>query len=640
MARATVCKTPQQQLPHRMPGWLLGILGAAILGGTLVWVYGPRIDAPFVFDDSATIVENPSIRRLWPLADGGPLDPPPANPVHARPLVNLSFAVNYHFGGLDPTGYRLANLAIHLLSALLVWNIVASTLRLDYFAGRFTRQASVLGFATAFVWAVHPLAIESVVYVTQRTELMMAFCYLGTLALALRYWSAVRRWERSMWLVAAALTCAAGMLSKEMMASAPAMVLLYERTFLAGSFRDALRRSWPLYLALAAAWIPLLLLMLTGPTTPESGFGLGVPAHVWWLTQTKVLLLYLRLAVWPWPLVIHYQIPYLTTIAASWPWLLATMVLAAAAVVLSWKRTAAGYVLVWLFAVLSPTLVIPLVNEIAAERRMYLPLAALAALAVVGLFAMFQIVIARSIQPWSRTLLTATAALLLIGLTASYVRLDRLRLAAFASERALWEDAAKHEPDDPLVRVNLGIALVQAGESAAAIEQFSEAVRLDPNSFRAHYNLARALEADARPADALEHYQAALAINPHHAASQNNLGRLLASTGRTLDALEHYREALRIDPDLTEAHNNLGILLLQQGFTHQAIDHFEQALALKPDLAAHTNLAGAYAQAGRRADAATTARKAIALAQAEGNDDLVQALSAALLEMERGTPER
>jgi tetratricopeptide (TPR) repeat protein len=543
--------------------------------------------------------------------------------------------MNYFFGGLDPTGYRLVNLAIHFLSALVVWRVVAATLRLDYFAGRFAGWESALGFASAVVWALHPLTIESVVYVTQRTELLMGLCYLGTLALALRYWSAVDRGAKIGWTVTAALVCAAGMLSKEMMASVPAMILLYERTFLVGNFRTALRRSWSLYVGLAAGWLPLMLLMLSGPATPETGFGLGVPAHVWWLTQAKVIFLYLKLAIWPWPLAIHYHIPYLETWTEGWPWLLAAMSLIIATVVLTWKRSGIGYALSWFFVVLSPTLVVPLVNAVAAERRMYLPLVALVALAMISLGTAWQRIAARFAQIRPRQIVAALAVLLLAGLAAIYVQVDRLRLAAFASERVLWEDTAKYQPDDPLVQVNLGIALVQAGERRQAIEHLSEAVRLDPNSFRAHYNLGRALEAEAQPAEASEHYQQALAINPNHAASHNNLGRLLSGIGLEFEALEHYREALRIDPNLTEAHNNLGILLLQQGFTHQAIQQFEQALALKPDLAAHTNLAGAYARAGRRTEAAKTARAAIALAHAEGNEDLAEALNAALIEMER-----
>lgn len=635
MARKIANRHLARQAHWFSGAWLPHLAGAALLGVLLLWTYAPRFDAPFIFDDSATLIENPSIRQLWPLGNGGPLDPPPANPVHARPLVNLSFAVNYHFGGLDPAGYRATNLALHFLTALVLWQLVASTLRLDYFGGRFAGKERMLGFVTSLLWALHPLAIESVVYVTQRTELLMGLCYLGTLDLSLRYWSATGPSARRAWLTAAILTCAAGMLSKEMMASAPAMVLLFERTFLAGSFRAALRRSWPLYLGLAATWIPLGALMLSGPVTPESGFGLGVPAHVWWLTQTKVIFLYLKLAVWPWPLVIHYQVPYLTSLATAWPWLAATLLLAAAAVVLTWKRTSAGYVLAWFFTVLSPTLVIPLVNEIAAERRMYVPLTALIALAVVGLFALLQTFTVHAVPVRTRRIGFAGVIVLVAATTAIYLGVDRARLAAFASERALWQDAAQHEPDDPLVRVNLGIALMQDGESQPAIEQLAEAIRLDPSSFRAHYNLARALEAEARPAEAIQHYQVALERNPQHAASHNNLGRLLDGERRPFEALEHLREALRIDPTLTEAHNNLGILLLQQGFTHQAIKHFEQALALRPDLAAHTNLAGAYARAGRRTEAERTARKAIELAHAEGNEELAATLSAALLDMQR-----
>jgi hypothetical protein len=251
------------------------------------------------------------------------------------------------------------------------------------------------------------------------------------------------------------------------------MILLYERTFLVGNFRTALRRSWSLYVGLAAGWLPLMLLMLSGPATPETGFGLGVPAHVWWLTQAKVIFLYLNLAIWPWPLAIHYHIPYLETWAEGWPWLLAAMSLIIATGVLTWKRSGIGYALSWFFVVLSPTLVVPLVNAVAAERRMYVPLMALVALAMISLGTAWQRIAARFAQIRPRQIVAALAVLLLAELAAIYVQVDRLRLAAFASERVLWEDTAKYQPDDPLVQVNLGIALVQAGERRQAIEHLS-----------------------------------------------------------------------------------------------------------------------------------------------------------------------
>ena len=364
------------------------VAGAVILGAAVCLVYAGAVDAPFVFDDESSVVGNPSITRLWPLIgaseDGGPLNPPDGYPISARPLVNLSLALNYHFGGLDPRGYHVVNIALHLLSALLLVAIVRRTLRLDYFRGRFDRVADPLAWAVALSWAVHPLVTESVVYVTQRTELMFALFYLAALYASLHYWAMRRGTARTAWMAVAALAGILGGLSKEMMATAPVMVLLFERTFIAGSFRRALRESWPLYVGLALGWIPLLVINLDGPRTPLAGFDQGIDASVWWLTQTKVLLMYLKLAFWPWPLVIHYHVPFLYTLGEAWPYLVPTLLLGLASVVLLWRRSAAGFVGAWLFVVLSPTLLVPLAHEVAAERRMYLPLVALVAFVVIA----------------------------------------------------------------------------------------------------------------------------------------------------------------------------------------------------------------------------------------------------------------
>ncbi len=597
-SRAAVSPTAADQPPsawvRRLPRTVWMVLGVAVLATSIWLVYRPALDDPFVFDDSATIVDNESIRRLWPLWEAtpgtSPLHPPIDSPVRSRPLVNLSLAINYHFGQLDPVGYRVANLAIHLLTALLLWGIVARTLRLDYFAERLRQVASPLGFATGMVWAMHPLATESVVYVTQRTELLMGMFYLATLYASLRYWAAERTATRTAWLVLAAMACVAGMLCKEMMASAPAMVWLYERTFLTGSFRRAWRRSWPLYLGLSLTWIPIALVNLNGPSTPASGFGLGVPAGVWWLTQTKVLLLYLKLAVWPWPLVIHYEIPYITTFRDAWPWALPASLLVAATLILVGRRSSVGYGLAWVLVVLSPTLLIPLVTETAAERRMYLPLAALAALLVVGGYTLLRGLTDGVDREPARRWKVALSLALFVGLTAIFAGVSSQRLLAYHDELTLWQDAALHQPHDPLVHANLGIALDRSGRHDEAVAEFTEAVRLDPNSFQTQYNFARALESSDQLNEAIEHYRDALRLQPEHAASHNNLGRLLAASGDSQAAATHYEMAIDLDPRLSEAHNNLGSLLISYGHTHAAIEHFEQSLRLKADSATHSNL--------------------------------------------------
>src|SRR5262249_50656539 len=156
-----------------------------------------------------------------------------------------------------------------------------------------------------------------------------------------------------------------------------------ERTFIAGSLKTALRRSWPLYIGLAATWALLVVVSLGSPHGESAGFGLGVSTPVWWLTQTKRLWMYLKLGVWPWPVLIHYQFPYLNTLADAWIYIVPTLFLGIAILVLLWRNKPAGFLGTSVFAILSPTLVVPIITEMAAERRMYLPLASLLALFVV-----------------------------------------------------------------------------------------------------------------------------------------------------------------------------------------------------------------------------------------------------------------
>src|SRR4029079_12171638 len=121
------------------------------------------------------------------------------------------------------------------------------------------------------------------------------------------------RTQRAIWLAFAFFSCLAGMASKEVMVSAPLIVLLFDRTFVTGSLAGALRKSWPLYAALAATWILLLGLSAGSPHSGATGLENAPPLYTWWFTQAKVLWLYLKLAIWPDPLLIHYKLPLVTT---------------------------------------------------------------------------------------------------------------------------------------------------------------------------------------------------------------------------------------------------------------------------------------------------------------------------------------
>jgi len=599
--------------PHG--GWALLVVTLALMSGAVWAVYGCGISAPFVFDDLPTIEDNPSIVSLWPLrgsSDGaGPLRPPRDFSTRGRPLVNLSFALNYRAGGLDPRGYHFVNVVLHVFAAMLLFAVIRRTLELPYFGGRFASVAGFLAVAVALLWAVHPLLVDAIEYVTQRTELTVSLCYLATLYASLRYFTALTSRSRAAWLLTAAVACLAGMASKEVMVTAPVVVLLFERTFIAGSFRQALRGSWPLYLALAASWGLLAALNFDGPRSATAGFHLGVPPHVWWCTQAQVLLMYLKLAVWPYPLVIHYEVPYLDTIAAAWRSVAAVAILGVATLALLWRRPAAGFLLDCVLLILSPTLVVPIISESAAERRMYLPLAALVTLAVVGLYA----AVGRakpprgaaepSPQPSSGravAIVSFAAAMLALAIALGIVASRRVEI--FNDPVALWQDAALHQPHDYRVQNNLGVALVDAGLPQDALAHYEEALRLHHDYPDAESNLGVALVIIGQPQEAIAHFERALSIDPDYADAHVNLAHLLAQRGQAAESIDHYRRALKRKPTRAEWHGNLGHVLTGAGQPDEAIAEFEEALRLKPDLAeAHLNLGSTLAAAGRFDDA-------------------------------------
>src|SRR5262245_26372213 len=186
------------------------ILPVVVLLVTGIAVYWNSLDGPFVWDDQTSIVTNPTIQRLWPLSV--PLGPPRETPVAGRPVVNLSLALNYAYGGLHETGYHAWNIAVHIACALVLFGIVRRTLVGPKLATRFGAMANPTALGASMLWMVHPLQSEAVDYITQRTESMMALFFLLTLYCAIR----ARRSSAYAvsWQVLSVAACALGMASK------------------------------------------------------------------------------------------------------------------------------------------------------------------------------------------------------------------------------------------------------------------------------------------------------------------------------------------------------------------------------------------------------------------------------------------
>jgi tetratricopeptide (TPR) repeat protein len=612
---------------------------AAALLCLVVWaVYSQAIDAPFIFDDYSAIVANPSIKSLWPLVgdavNPGPLRPPPYLPTSARPLVNLSFALNYAAGELDPAGYRAVNITLHMLSAILLGGIVLRTFRFSKFS-HFATAAAWLAMSIAFLWAIHPLQTETVVYATQRTELVMAFLYLATLYCSLRYWEISAPAARAGWLALAVAACAAGMFSKEVMVSAPLMVLLFERTFVAGSLGKAVRQSWPLYAGLFSTWAILVFLNLNNPHGDVAGFDAEAPLLATWFTQAKIALMYFKLALWPWPLQIHYEVPYLDTLADAWPYLLVVTMLGGMTLVLLWRNHPLGYLASSVFVILSPTSLVPIITEVAAERRMYLPLAAIVAMVVIGGYllaghAVNRLGPRRSADARRRSLLLA-AGIPIGVVAAAFTMVSGKRVAAFQEPIKLWYEVVQRQPKNCLAHQNLGGEMLRAGRLEEAIEWYQRAIKIDPENPQAHYNLGLIFLRSDRLDAAIAEFREAIRLEPDVAQHRNNLGAAFFNAKRYREAAPHFRKAFELDPLMWLAHDNLAQSLAMQGQYNEAVAHYERAVEINPKaLEVYGHLADAYARSNRPAEAIGAAERALKLARAEGNDDVAGKITAQL----------
>ncbi len=613
---------------------------AVLLVIVVAILFGRGLHAPLIYDDHTSIVKNASVRTLWPPIGSaelpGPLNPPRDISTSGRPLANLTLALNYRFGGLQPAGYHAVNIALHALSTLLVWAIARRILRSPNLAGRFDTVTKWLAFLIALVWAVHPLHSETVTYVTQRTELLVGLFYLLTIFASVRYFAAETVGQRRAWLVFASIACLLGACSKEMIVTAPLVVLLIERTFWRGSFRCALASSWPLYLALATSWLVLAALNAAGPRSHSAGFQLDVPVLGYWATQAKVLFLYLKLAIWPWPLTIRYPISATTSLATTWPWLVAAVLLIGGSVVACLRGSIIGALATIAILILSPTLVVPIITEVAAERRMYLPLAPLVSIVVAGGYQFLRRYTEDENSKPRRGARNSSLRWTIRGalvLTFALGLVTMRRLHDYDSPITLWESALALAPEDATIENNLGDALTAAGRANDAIPHYQSAIDFDPQLALAQLNLGIAYVGLGKPAEAIPQFEAAAKLAPEDAQAPYNLGIAQHQTGDLAAAQKSFQAAVDLDPSFAAAHNNLAATLSAAGHTQEAASHYEQALRLDPSYAeARFGLAIVLNQMEHRAAARGAAERARGIALEQNKRELAGQIDAWLLE--------
>lgn len=607
--------------------WLVGCgLLVAVLAA-----YHNSFQVPFIFDDDSSIRDNPSIRSFltaWqPPNDAG-------RTVSGRPVVNVTLALNHAVSGLEVWSYHLFNVLIHAGAAWLLWDVVRRVLRLPGLASRWSAEAPWLAGAIALLWAVHPLQTESVTYIVQRAESLVALFYLATLACFLR---AVEPGAGPAWRFATVGACVLGMGTKEVMVSAPLLVLLADRVLVGASWREIWQPRGRLHLALAATWLVLGALVVAAANRGgTAGLTGAVSPWHYLLTQAWAIGHYIRLAFWPSPLVFDYGTDVFTRVAdVVVPAGLLTVVFVGSAWA-AWRARPIGWLGLLFFAVLAPSSsVVPVVTQTAAEHRFYLPLAAVVTVFVLGgrkfigrwvylgvaalAVALGGATVARNrdyreeLTIWQDTVAKRPQSVRAHGaLGAIHLKQERLTEALASLQEAVrlapesveahnnlgnvwmklgqWNEAAgcfraalARKPGEPFALSNLGNALLQLGQVDEAIAQFEASLRAKPELVEPRYNLANTLAQLGRFAEAAIHYEQLLRVKPEDVEARSNYGDVLMEIGRPEEAIAQLEDAIRRQPMHADLHNNLGTMLARTGRVADALRHFREALRLRPD---------------------------------------------------------
>jgi hypothetical protein len=588
-----------------------------LLAVAVAVAYGNSLSGPFVLDDQASIVQNPDIQDLSRLSSV--LAPAADSPVAGRPLASLSFALNYALGGGDVRGYHVVNVGLHLACVFLAFVFIRRASSLPGVVLPAALRPDERAFGAVLLWAVHPLNTEVVDYLTQRTESMAAAFVLLTLLASLR--AATAR-SGGRWMAAAIAACALGAATKESTAITPVLVALFDRAFLFESWRAAGRVRWRLYLGLASTWAIAAFEVTSGGRSAVAGFSAGVSPWTYLLNQTLMITDYLRLTLWPRDLVAFYGWPMALTLRDVAPQF-AVLVVAVVAVVLAYLRAPrVGFAGLCFFITLAPaSSVVPVATEVGAERRMYLPLLALAVLVVLA-----------SMMAWTRwrpdrrSLLVPASILVVVtvGLTWATIRRNR----EYASALTLARTVVERRPTSVAHHI-LGEQLLLAGRTDEGIAELRAAVA--KGNSRAGYQLGMALVNAQRldeTVDALTAFVATehpprplvprwlepttvevvtargvmaqvfgsrsqwdrmadqatemLRAVPRHPGARRLLADARFGQERWAEAVGEYRTYLAQRSEDAAAWINLGIASVASGVIDDAVDAFARAAAIEP----------------------------------------------------------
>ena len=606
--------------------WLY--LLALVVVGALI--YANTLQSPFIFDDDLIIIDNPAIRMQklrW-----SDIQHAVSGKGGNRPLSNLTFALNYYFGQYNPSGYHIVNMAVHIITGLLLYIFLKTTLKIcrrqNWQTFPLDRLAiDTISGLTALLWLTSPVQTQSVTYIVQRTNSMAAMFFVLALLCYVKGRMAHRKVHRIsvtqnadgnkgtarrhyyVWYAAGAIAAMLAWGSKENSAVLPFFIWLYEWYFFQDLSKQWLKKQLPIVAGILLLFGAIAFSHLgLEPWEKFKGlrdFSAGeftVGQRL--LTQTRVVVYYLSLIFFPHPsrLNLDYDFPISQTLVNPYTTLISLAIIIALIVTGVWlakKQRLISFCIWWFIGnLLIESSIIPL--AIIFEHRLYLP----------------------SMLVFLPPVILAYRYLKRLGLTVGVCGILAAVSALGTVERnkvwrdhlSMWTDCVRKSPHKARPYANLANAQKDLNLLDEALQNYRQSIRINPNLPEAHYNLGVLLGEQSSTSEAIDHYLKAVQLNPKFADAHNNLGSAFQKQGQPQKAEKHLRQALQLEPDHAEALNNLGFILAAQNEYDAAIVNYRKALQIDPDFVkAHKNLGFALQRQGDLDQAVVHYRKALEL---------------------------
>jgi tetratricopeptide (TPR) repeat protein len=577
-----------------------------------VVAYIPAMRGGFVWNDDERgslgrniVLEENGLYRVWFTTES----------VNYWPMVWTSYWLEHQFWGLNPTGYHVVNVLLHAICALLVWRVLV--------------RLNIPGaWAAALIFAVHPVNVESVAWITQRKNVLSLLFFLIALLWYLRFDDS----RRQAWYWAAIVAFLLAMFSKGAVVTLPVVLLLctwWRRGTI--SRRDVLRVLPFFFVAVLMSGVEIWFQYTRAigeDLIRDDTFLQRLAAAGWvvWFYIYKALL----------PIRLCFIYPRWQVDVSNWLTFLPDFALLLAFVVCWRYRRGWGRPLLFALACYVVTLapVLGFVNvyfmrySFVADHYQYVSIIAIIALVTSAVALLLRRVSSGNV--WPSRVIAAVVVLTLGALTWQQSH-------AYQDAETLWRDTLDDNPTAWMAHSNLGNLLCAQGKLDQAIGHYRDALRLKDDNAEVHNNLGNALVLRGKVVEGIPHYYQALELDPTYAEANRNLATALTATGQLDQAVYRLREALVLEPEHPEAHYKLGLLLIRTARPSDAIEHFREAARLKPDWPeplkslAWTLATAPDATIDQKQEALAVARRAVQLTErrdAEALDALAAAQAA------------